>query len=235
MRDMTMSTQQTQERWVGWLAVLAGPITLTGLILGISLVDFDAEAFREPDVVLALGSDKAAVLRVSYLLTALGSYLMLVPLLLWLRRRLGDGDALRRDTATVFGLAYLGLGAAGACVLAAAIPELIRQYAEPGADRAALEIAWHTANRIGEDGLQGMVQNVAGAVWWLLVGLQLRHIARGLGVLTLVLGVASAVNSLGSLFEADALQVPGLTVTVLLSPVWSLLLGVWLLRRSRIR
>jgi hypothetical protein len=180
--------------------------------------------------VLALGRDDAAVLRVSYLLTALGSYLMLVPLLIWLRQRLADPDVVRAGTATVAGLAYLGLGAAGACVLAAAIPELIRQYAEPGSDHAVLQVAWHTANRIGEDGLQGMVQNLAGAVWWFLIGTRLRVMSRVLGALTLVLSAASAVNAVGSVFEANALQLPGLTITVLVAPVWSFLLGLWLLR-----
>jgi hypothetical protein len=205
-------------------------MTLAGLVVGISLVDWDAEAYRDPAVVLALGDDKAGVLRVSYLLTALGSYAMLVPLLAWLRRRLPDRDPVRGDVAALAGFVYLLLGAAGACVLAAAIPELIRQYAESGADHRTLQTGWHVANRIGEDGLQGMVQNLAGAVWWLLLGTVLRREHRALGLFTLVLGVASAVNALGSVFEADALQTPGLTITVLGAPVWSVALGVWVLR-----
>src|SRR3954453_22053870 len=100
-----------RSRWVGWLAVAAGPVTLTGLLLGISLVDWNADAYRDPAVVLALGASKAGVLRVSYLLTALGSYAMLLPLLVWLHRRLPDADAVRRDVSGIAGLAYLLLGA----------------------------------------------------------------------------------------------------------------------------
>lgn len=221
-----------RDTWVGWLALAAGPVTLAGLVLGISLTDFDAEAFRDPEQVLALGADKATTLRVSYLLTALGSYLMVVPLALWLRRRLAR-DTVGWDATTVLGLAYLGLGATGAGALAAAIPELIRLSAESGADQDALVIAWHTANRIGEDGLQGMVQNLAGAAWWLGLGAALRGVRPKLAVLTLVLGVASAVNAAGSLAETDALQVPGLTVTVLLSPVWAFVTGLWVLRSEQ--
>ncbi|MFN2538734.1 MAG: hypothetical protein ABR549_11410 [Mycobacteriales bacterium] len=221
-------------RWVGWLALAAAPVTLAGLLLGISLVDWDAEAYRDPAVVLAIGADDAGVLRVSYLLTALGSYVMLVPLALWLRAKVADPDPVRDGTTTVAGLAYLGLGAAGACVLGAVIPELIRLYGESGADHETLETAWHTANRIGEDGLQGMVQNLAGAAWWLLLGTRLRLLHKGIGGLTLLLGVASAVNAVGSLFELDALQVPGLTVTVLGAPVWSFLLGLWVLRKPQL-
>lgn len=220
----------TTHRWVGWLAITAAPVTLAGLVLGISLVDWNADAYRDPEVVLALGESKAAVLRVSYLLTALGSYAMLVPLLVWLHRRLPDTDDVRHAVSGLAGLLYLVLGAAGACVLAAAVPELIRLYAEPGADRETLQTAWHVANRIGEDGLQGMVQNLAGAVWWLLLGLRLLREQRILGWATVVLGAASAVNAVGSVFEADALQVPGLTVTVLGAPLWSIAVGSWLLR-----
>jgi hypothetical protein len=88
-----------------------------------------------------------------------------------------------------------------------------------------------TATRIAEDGLQGAVQNLAGGVWWMLVGLRLRSAGhRKLGWLTLVLGVASTVNALGSLLAAEALTLPGLTLTVLLAPVWSVAVGVTLVR-----
>lgn len=220
----------THHRWIGWFAIAAAPTTLAGLVLGISLVDWDAEAFRDPAIVLALGADNATTLRVSYLLTALGSYAMLVPLLFYVRDRLPSTDVTRWRTITAAGLVYLVLGAAGACVLGAAIPQLIRMYAEPGADQQTLQTAWHVANRIGEDGLQGMIQNLAGGVWWLGIGSVLRRRARWLGTVTLVLGAASLVNATGSLVEADALQVPGLTVTVLVAPIWSVLMGRWILR-----
>jgi len=109
---MTVADRASRSRWVGWLAIVAAPVTVAGLVVGISLVDWDAEAYRDPAVVLALGDDKAAVLRVSYLLTALGSYAMLVPLLAWLRRRLPDTDAVRGDVTALAGFVYLLLGAA---------------------------------------------------------------------------------------------------------------------------
>ena len=220
------------ERWVGALAIAAGPLTLLGLVLGLVLVDFDAEAFRDPDVVLGLGSAAAGTLRASYLLVMLGSYLLLVPLAVWLWSRLADG---RRDagsmTALVAGLAYLGLGAAGASILAAVWPALIEEAARTGSDPAAVRVAFVTATRIAEDGLQGAVQNIAGGAWWIAVGLGLRALRhRKLAALSLVHGVASSVNALGSLLSAEALTLPGLTLTVLLAPVWSVCLGLTILR-----
>lgn len=100
-----------------------------------------------------------------------------------------------------------------------------------GTDAAVAHVAFVTATRIAEDGLQGAVQNIAGAVWWLSLGLWLRALRhRGLAILTLVLGAASAVNAAGSLLAAEALTLPGLTLTVLLAPVWSVCLGLTALR-----
>jgi MFS family permease len=218
-------------RWPGALAIAAAPMTVLGLVLGLLIVDFDAESFRDPDVVLALGREAAGTLRTSYLLVMLGSYLLLVPLAVALWSRLGPRRDATWATALVAGLAYLGLGAAGASILAAVWPALIEQYAASGADQGAVRVAFVTATRIAEDGLQGAVQNVAGGLWWTLVGLRLREAGHGkLGWLTLVLGAASTVNALGSLLAAEALTLPGLTLTVLLAPVWSIAVGVTVVR-----
>src|SRR5680860_500045 len=164
----------------------------------------------------------------------LGSYVLLVPLAIWLWSQLAP----RRTevgwvTALVGGLAYLGLGAAGASILAAVWPALIQEYAEAGSDHAAIRGMLVTATRIAEDGLQGALQNIAGGVWWTAVGLRLlalRH--RKLAALTLVLGAASTVNALGSLLTVNVLSLTGLTLTVLLAPVWSVCLGVSLVRAA---
>ena len=41
---------------------------------------------------------------------------------------------------------------------------------------------------------------------------------------------ARSVNALGSLLSADALALPGLTLTVLLAPVWSVVVGLTVVR-----
>ena len=217
-------------RWAAIPAVLAGPLAIGGLLLGLTLVDFDAEAFRDPETVLRLGEDAAGRLRASYLLVMLGSYLLLVPLALWYACALGSRDDPRWRLATVAGLTYLGLGAVGSCILAAAWPDLIEQYAD-GGDPETLVVAFRTATRIAEDGLQGAVQNLAGAVWWSLLATALvRAGRRGLGTLTAVLAVASTLTTLGALASVEALTLPGLTLTVLLVPVWGVWSGVVLLR-----
>jgi hypothetical protein len=219
-------------RWAALPALLAAPLAVAGLLLGLVLVDFDAEAFRDPDTVLQLGEQAAGRLRASYLLVMLGSYLLLVPLALWYAAAHGDREDPRWRLATVAGLAYLGLGAAGSCILAAVWPDLIRQY-EDGGDSDTLVIAFRTATRIAEDGLQGAAQNLAGAVWWGLLGQALlRAGRRGLGILTVLLAVASTLTTAGALLTVEALTLPGLTLTVLLVPVWAVWSGLHLLRTA---
>jgi hypothetical protein len=213
-------------------ALAAGPVALLGLVLGLRLADYDAEAFRDPDFVLGLGADAAGPLRASFLLVMLGSYLLVVPLALWLSTRLGSGGDWRWRLTTVAGLAYLGLGAAGSCVLAAVWPDLVRQAAD-GADRDTLVVAFRTGTRIAEDGLQGAMQNLAGAVWWAGLGIALRRAGRsGLAWFTLVLAVGSALNTAGALLSVEALTLVGLTLTVLLAPVWAVAVGVAALREG---
>ena len=92
-------------------------------------------------------------------------------------------------------------------------------------------VAFRTATRIAEDGLQGAAQNLAGAVWWGLLGTALlRAGRRGLGALTLVLAGASTLTTAGALLSVEALTLPGLTLTVLLVPVWAVWSGLALLR-----
>lgn len=226
-RDTATQTSPEQHvagggRAAAALTVLAAPTTIAGLVLGLTLVNFDAEAFREPEVVLGLGSDAAGTLRASYLLVMLGSYALLVPIALWLASAFGKRENAGWRTVAVAGLAYLGLGAAGASVLAAVWPDLMERAAEPGTDLDTLVVVFAAATRIAEDGLQGVVQNLAGAVWWTGVGLRLRSSgARGLGLLTLVLGGASALNAVGGLLSVEAMVLVGLTGTVLLAPVWA--------------
>jgi hypothetical protein len=149
------------------VTIAAGVTSLASLIIGLSGADFDFEAVSEAATFIALGTDAVAPVRWGLWLSMFGSYLLLVPVALLLLRWLRQDDPVVADLATVAAGFYILLGAAGASVLASTLPDLIQQYADADAAlRAGLLNDFDLARRIGEDGLQGVVQNVAGAAWF---------------------------------------------------------------------
>ena len=81
------------------------------------------------------------------------------------------------------------------------------------------------ARRIAEDGLQGVVQNVAGAAWFLGMGSLLRRHRPALGAAAIAVGAFLVVNAIGIMVDVEALRFIGLTGNVLLAPAWAIGMG----------
>jgi hypothetical protein len=216
---------------LGRVTILAGVLSLASLVVGLSGADYDFEAFSEADTFIALGADAASPVLWGMWLSLFGSYLLVVPLALHLHRELRDDAPAVSDLASVGALLYILLGAAGAGVLAATAPHLMEQWSlADAAGRSDLLAQFDLARRIAEDGLQGVVQNVAGATWFIGMGVLLRAHRRGLGTTAIVIGVALVLNTLGILVDVEGLRMLGLTGTVLLAPMWAIGMGVSMLR-----
>ncbi|MFT5223774.1 MAG: hypothetical protein ACI867_002098, partial [Glaciecola sp.] len=216
---------------LGRVTILAGVLSLASLVVGLSGADYDFEAFSEADTFIALGADAASPVLWGMWLSLFGSYLLVVPLALHLHRELRDDAPAVSDLASVGALLYILLGAAGAGVLAATAPHLMEQWSlADAAGRSDLLAQFDLARRIAEDGLQGVVQNVAGATWFIGMGVLLRAHHRGLGTTAIVIGVALVLNTLGILVDVEGLRMLGLTGTVLLAPMWAIGMGVSMLR-----
>lgn len=213
------------------VTIAAGVTSLASLIVGLSGADFDFEAVSEAATFIALGTDAVAPVRWGLWLSMFGSYLLLVPIALHLLRWLRQDDPVVADLSTVAAGFYILLGAAGASVLASTLPDLIQQYADADAAmRAGLLNDFDLARRIAEDGLQGVVQNVAGAAWFLGVGSLLRRHRPALGAAAIAVGAFLVVNAAGIMVDVEALRFIGLTGNVLLAPAWAIGMGTSLLR-----
>ena len=68
-------------------------------------------------------------------------------------------------------------------------------------------------------------------VGWFGLGWLLRRERRALGTLAMVLGVACVLDSLGTMMGAEGVSAAGLSVYLLLGPVWALVMGIALLHR----
>jgi hypothetical protein len=213
------------------VTIAAGVTSLASLVVGLSGADFDFQAVSEADTFIALGPDAVAPVRWGLWLSMFGSYLLLVPVALLLLRWLRQDDPVVADLATVAAGFYILLGAAGASVLASTLPDLIQRYADADAAmRAGLLNDFDLARRIAEDGLQGVVQNVAGAAWFLGMGSLLRRHRPALGAAAIAVGAFLVVNAAGIMVDVEALRFIGLTGNVLLAPAWAIGMGTSLLR-----
>jgi hypothetical protein len=213
------------------VTIAAGVLSLASLVVGLSGADFDFEAVSEAATFIALGTDAVAPVRWGLWLSMFGSYLLLVPVALLLVRWLRQDDPVVADLATVAAGFYILLGAAGASVLASTLPDLIQRYADADAAmRAGLLNDFDLARRIAEDGLQGVVQNVAGAAWFLGMGSLLRRHRPALGAAAIAVGAFLVVNAAGIMVDVEALRFIGLTGNVLLAPAWAIGMGASLLR-----
>ena len=216
------------------VTIAAGVTSLASLIVGLSGADFDFEAVSESATFIALGTDAVEPVRWGLWLSMFGSYLLLVPVALLLLRWLRQDDPVVADLSTVAAGFYILLGAAGASVLASTLPDLIQRYAEADAADAAMRAGllndFDLVRRIAEDGLQGVVQNVAGAAWFLGMGSLLRRHRPALGAAAIAVGAFLVVNAAGIMVDVEALRFIGLTGNVLLAPAWAIGMGTSLLR-----
>ena len=226
-----LDTAQSFRRLCGYLAILAGPLALASLIVGLSVVSFNFDTFSDHGAILSLGASAANTIRWSWWLSMCGSYLFLVPLALWLGSTLQDDRSLLLRWYTLSGLGYLALGAAGAAILAAAWPLLMTLASTmPSEQQTSLLLNFTTATAIAEDGLQGVLQNLLGSVWFLGIGSLLWQSRRLLAGFTCFIGTMLVVTLLGAIFASETLSLLGLTATILLVPVWSVWIGVTALR-----
>ena len=225
---------QTEEvlhrRATAVVTIAAGVTSFASLIVGLSGADFDFEAVSEAATFIALGTDAVEPVRWGLWLSMFGSYLLLVPVALHLLHWLRQDDPVVADLSTVAAGFYILLGAAGASVLASTLPDLIQRYADADAMRAGLLNDFDLARRIAEDGLQGVVQNVAGAAWFLGMGSLLRRHRPALGAAAIAVGAFLVVNAAGIMLDVEALRFIGLTGNVLLAPAWAIGMGTSLLR-----
>ena len=111
--------------------------------------------------------------------------------------------------------------------VAAAWSFLIEQYAIASlAQQEFLVIEFQVVNAIAEEGLHGVIQNLAGAVWFLGMGALLRSTKNSLGIFAMIIGVFLMLNTLGNMFNLEFLSLLGLTANIVLGPLWSIWIGV---------
>jgi hypothetical protein len=185
---------------------------------------------NEPAALVTIGAERAPILRWAYLLDAVGWYLLLVPLILFLRSRFRE-DGLA-DLAAVGALAYVLMGSMAAVLMATAAPRLIEAFAgTTGPTQEAARLTFAVLSEGVHQGVWQTLDPIALGVWLLITGMHLRSAGAGwLGTVPMILGIlaflASAATAAGASALVLVLLAPGA-----LFPLWVLWMGVRLLRR----
>jgi hypothetical protein len=164
--------------------------------------------FSDPALLVAGGPASAELLKWAALTDLFSYYLptTVVALALWAALR-GRRPILALG-ALLGALGYVIAGSIGAASLAMVGPTLIREYAQPGADQAAIGIAFGLLTDVVFRAVWQLVDGIFIAVWMIGIGLLMRtdqpafaRLARALGVLSLI---ATLFNVLGFGTARDA-------------------------------
>jgi hypothetical protein len=171
------------------LAVVIGIVAMPTYMAAFGW-DLDAAVFVHPESVLGRGPDTAALWRWGFFGDMLFSYLLLLPLALFLHRRLRERRPWLADLGLTGALAYIFIGGAAAAILAHAGGSLIEAYdrAAP-ADRPAILASFHLLRDAFVFGVWQTLDALTAGTWFLSVGWLVLVERPVVGRLLVVLGV----------------------------------------------
>jgi hypothetical protein len=175
---------------VGVVLAVVVAIVATPIYLAAFGWDLEASIFVHPEAALGAGRDTAVLWRWGFFGDMLFSYLLLLPLALFLHRRLRERRPWLADLGLAGALAYILIGGAAAAILAQAGSSLIEAHdAAAPADRAAILTALHLLRDAFVYGVWQTLDGITAGSWALSVGWLILGDRPLVGRLLVVLGV----------------------------------------------
>ena len=227
-----MNDHRSFQRFAALAAIISFPLTIGSIVLSGMALDFNMEAATNPALLLSVGADGANLSRWGMILDMLGYYLPLLPVALFLWRWLGSRDPDWVLFYTSCGLGYILIGAIGAVILAAVHPPLINAYAQASVEqRPALETVFSAVWNMVYGGMWNILGELLAGTWFLGMGLLLRSERRLFSIFSIILGSSALLDSLGMILGIEAIALLGVSIFVFLAPVWTLWIGIDLLRK----
>lgn len=225
-----MNDQTSFRRISAISAILSAPLALLSTFIAIAAVGFNFELLDETAGLIRLGSDAAELFAWSWILAAFGFYLLLIPAALYLKYWLKSQEPNLVGMSTVFGLGYCFIGAVSLITTATVLSPMMHAYAEAGGlQQDVLVIVFQAIANLAFASLSTLTF-ILGGVWWLGIGFELRARHNILGIVTVVLGIATLGSGLGYLFHIELLARFEM-FNYFLGPVWAAWLGFLILRR----
>jgi hypothetical protein len=227
-----MNGNRSFQRFAAITAILSFFFAAASDVLQGIPVNFKSDFPINPSRFLSVGTSGASLLRWGLLLDMLGYYLPLLPLAIFIQQWLKAKNPIWLRFYTTCGLGYILIGATGAVALAVVQPLLITAYAQASTEqRAVLETVFGAIWTIVYAGLWNILGELLIGIWFLGIGLLLRSELRALGIVGMLTGIAALLDSLGTILGMEGLALLGLSIYILLAPIWTLWIGIDLLRK----
>jgi len=228
-----MKIESNYQRHVGLLSILSAILAFGSLVLSAVAVEFNLDTFSDPSGLLRFSQHHEAA-RWAMLLDMFGYYLLLLPAVLYLHEWLSPRTPWA-NLLTCCGLAYVLIGAIGAGILAAVWPQQMQQYLVAGPQQQAeLQAAIENITTLVYGGMWNILEVFLCGVWWIGMGLVLRSKFPSPGNVSILLGLACLLDSLGNMTGLKILAETGLNLYLILAIAWAAWMGV-LIYQSRIK
>jgi hypothetical protein len=228
-----MKPSAAYSKTVAVVTVTSGLLALLCLVLlGVALADYP-EALYDPVKIIDYKGINWSLLRGSMLADLAGYYLLLLPLIYYLRPYL-RAQTPWADVITFCGTAYAWGGAIGAAILSEVGSQLYADYyAAAPAQQAAIRAAYQVTTYLVYDGFWNLTGSLLAGVWWFLTGYFLTRFHKATARTAMVLGAGTALSVLGKGLSLGWLAEAGLNVYLILAPAWALWMGIVVWRKAR--
>ena len=227
-----MNDNYSFQRFVAVTAIASFFTAIASDVLQGIPINFNSEFPINPVSFLSVGVDGANLLRWGLILDMLGYYLPLLPIAIFIQNWLKPKSPVWVRLYTICGLGYILIGATGAVALAVVQPPLINAYAQaPVEQHAMLETIFGAIWNIVYAGMWNILGELLVGIWFLGIGLLLRSERRVFSIVSIIVGISALVDSLGNIAGIGSLALVGLSVYIILAPIWALWFGIDLLRK----
>src|SRR5919197_5640836 len=227
-----MNIDYSFQRFAAIVAIVSFFTAMTSNVLQGIPLHFNPNVMSDPTLILSVGTSGGNLLRWGLSLDMLGYYLPLLPAALFIHHWFRSRNPVWARFYTTCGLGYILIGATGAVLLAVIQVSLINAYAQASAaQRETLESITRIVWNIVYGGMWNILGELLAGIWFLGVGLLLRSEQRLLGTLSIITGIAALLVFLGMSLGIEEIALLGLSVFLLLAPIWALWFGIDLLRR----
>jgi hypothetical protein len=227
-----MNDSSSFQRFTAITAIVSFPLALASIVLSGMVTNFSPDVAANPVLMLAVGTNGANLTRWGMILDMLGNYLPILPIALFVQYWLRSKSPAWIRFYTTCGLGFGIIGSVGAVALAAVQPPLIKAYTQAlPEERAILEVIFGATWYIVFGGVWNILGELLASIWFIGIGMLLRSERRIFGIVSVIVGLSALVDSFGNILGIEGLALVGLSIYIILAPIWALWFGIDLLRK----